>query len=214
MTVPSTATEAIYTENGSTLIYPFTTFSIFAATDLLVTSINTVTGVQTTLILGTDYTVTINTPGYSSTGSITKTLALSSSYNLVIQRVLPITQQIVFTDNVGTDAYTYEEGYDRLTMIAQQLQAQINQAVLLPIGSTGPLTLPLPVQGQLLGWSNGALINFTVSGAAPGGSSFVMNFVFLGDGVSNNSWRFSLSGNTCLIQTLQSGTWTTKGTFS
>jgi hypothetical protein len=211
MTVPNTATQVTYTENGATLIYPFTTFTIFEATDLVVTSTNTLTNVQTTLVLNIDYTVTINSDG---TGSITKTVALSSSYNLLIQRVLPITQQTVFTDNEGTDAETFEDSYDRLTMIAQQLQAEINLCTQLPVGSTGPLVLPTPVQGQLLGWNNGKLSNFTVSGGAPSGPSFPLTFVFLGDGVTNGSWRFAIVGATAVIQELVSGTWTTKGTWS
>lgn len=211
MTVPNTATEVIYTENGSTLIYPFTTFSVLEQTDLLVTSSNIATGQQTTLVLGVDYTVQLNSDG---TGQIVKTVALSNSYNLIIQRVLAITQEISFVDNVGTDAATFQEAFDRLTMIAQQLQAEINLATLMPVGSTGPMILPTPVQGQLLGWNNGILSNFTVPNSGPSGPSFPTTFVFLGDGVTNGSWRFAIISSKCVMQELVSGTWTTKGTWS
>jgi hypothetical protein len=213
MSVQTTATQIVYTENGSTLQYGWSAsqFTIFEAIDIVVTSVNTSTGATTTLVMGTDYTVTVNADG---SGYITKTVALSSTYNLVIQRVLPLSQLIVFTDNVSTDAATYEEGYDRLVMIAQQLQAQINNCAVLPVGSSGPITLPTPVEGELLGWHNGQLTNFTVSGSSPSGPSFPTTNVILGDGVSNNSVRFQLSGSTVNLQILLNGSWTTVFTFS
>lgn len=213
MSVSTTATQVVYTEDGSTLIFHWNSsqFTVFEATDIVVTSLNTSTGVRTTLVQNVDYTVTLNADG---TGYITKSAALSNTYQLIIQRVLPLSQQIQFTDNVSTDAATYEEGYDRLVMIAQQLQAQINQCAVLPVGASGPLVLPTPVEGQLLGWHNGGLSNFTVSGAAPSGPSFVTTFVVLGDGTTNNSVRFQLVGSTINLQILLSSVWTTIFTFS
>jgi len=149
MSVTTTATDVIYTEDGSTLVFPFTTFSVFKTTDLVVTSIVIATGVQTVLVLNTDYTVTLNANG---TGNVTKTVALSSANQLVIQRVLPVTQLIVLADNEGTDAATFEEGYDRLTMIAQQIQAQINRSILQPITASTPISFPNPVPSTYLGF--------------------------------------------------------------
>lgn len=159
MAVTTTATDVIYFEDGSTLQFDFNTFTIFEQTDLVVTSIITASSVLNPnydgggnagqLVLNTDYTVTINADG---TGYITKMTALSNMYTLVIQRVLPIEQQISLVDNIGTDAATYEEGYDRLTMIAQQLQAQINRSVLQPITIDTPIAFPIPVASTYLGF--------------------------------------------------------------
>lgn len=59
MTVPSTARRAgPYTGNGSTTTFSFT-FKTFAAGDLLVTRMDAL-GLETTLVLNSDYSVSLN----------------------------------------------------------------------------------------------------------------------------------------------------------
>ena len=71
--------------NGSAATFPFT-FKVFQASDLFVVRLTVSTGAQSTLVLGTDYTVTLNLEQDSNPGgSITLVAgALASGYNLII----------------------------------------------------------------------------------------------------------------------------------
>jgi hypothetical protein len=121
--------------------------------------------------LTTNYTVTLAVIGTSNTynGSVTLLspyATLSSDYDIVIQRVLPMTQLISLSDNSSTPAQTYMEGYDRNTMLSQQLQEQVSRAVTIP-ANLSSAALPQPVAGYILGWSaTGTLTNLvgTASG--------------------------------------------------
>ncbi len=138
MTVSTTANRIIYTGNGVTTAFSFP-YYFFANTDLVVTLTNTsvTPNVDTPQVLNTDFTVT--GAGVQSGGTITMTNAPTSGYYLTIERVVPYTQQEAFTDNVATPADTFEEGYDRAAMMAQQLQDGIDRAITFP--SSDPLGL-------------------------------------------------------------------------
>jgi hypothetical protein len=132
MTVASTTNRVDYTGNGSTTVFSFT-FRIFEAGDLVVTKADS-DGVETTLVLDTDYTVT--GAGSYSGGSITLGTALPSGYDLTIQRVLDITQETDLRNQGQFFAETHEDVFDRMVMIGQQLQEQIDRAAKLPITNT------------------------------------------------------------------------------
>ena len=133
MTITSTSNKITYTGSGTT--GPFTyNFKIFEDTDLEVTKYTISDGTSVTLALTTDYTVT--GAGDAAGGTITLVASLSSSYRLIIRRVLPITQEIDYIANDPFPAATHEEALDRSTMINQQQQEQIDRAVLVPVGTT------------------------------------------------------------------------------
>jgi hypothetical protein len=71
-------------------------------------------------------------------------------------------------DNESTPADTYEEGYDRAIMICQQLQEQLDRALLQVSTISAALTLPSPVALNLLGWnaSATALVNYAPASTA------------------------------------------------
>lgn len=135
MTVSSTTNRVSYTGNDSTDTYNYT-FRIFANTDLLVIVKNTTTDVETTLTLTTDYTVT----GVGGSGG-TIVLAgsgkawqgtganLNTGYKLYIRRVLPL-KQLTDIRNQG-DFYpeVHEDALDKLIMIEQQQQDELDRAV-------------------------------------------------------------------------------------
>ncbi len=133
MTITNTSNKITYTGSGTT--GPFTyNFKIFEDTDLEVTKHTIADGTSVTLALTTDYTVT--GAGNDAGGTITLTASLSSSYKLIIRRVLPITQEIDYIANDPFPAATHEEALDRSTMINQQQQEQLDRAVLVPVGTT------------------------------------------------------------------------------
>ena len=129
MTVASSTNSVDYTGNGSTTVFSFS-FRIFAATDLVVTEADA-DGVETVLELNTDYTVT--GVGSYSGGSITMATAPTSGYALNIRRVLPLTQDTDLRNQGQFFAETHEDVFDRLAMVNQQLQEQIDRSAKLPV---------------------------------------------------------------------------------
>lgn len=132
MTVATSSNRVDYTGNGSTTVFSFS-FRIFENSDIVVTQA-TDEGVETELTLGTDYTV--SGAGSYNGGSITLATALTSGYSLTIQRVLEITQETDLRNQGQFFAETHEDVFDRLIMITQQLQEQIDRSAKLPVTNT------------------------------------------------------------------------------
>lgn len=117
MTVPSTRFREDYAGNGSATSFPYA-FRIFKAADLVVTKTDS-SGNDTTLTLGTHYTVT--GAGSYNGGAVVLTTALPTSYRLTIERVLAIRQDTDLRNQGEFLAETHEDAFDRLTMIVQRL---------------------------------------------------------------------------------------------
>ena len=132
MTVATSSNRVDYTGNGSTTVFSFS-FRIFENSDLVVTQA-TDEGVETELTLGTDYTV--SGAGSYNGGSITLGTALTDGYSLTIQRVLEITQETDLRNQGQFFAETHEDVFDRLVMVTQQLQEQIDRSAKLPVTNT------------------------------------------------------------------------------
>src|SRR5574343_298731 len=109
MTVSSGYTPDIYTGNGTLTIYPYT-FRILQASDLLVQLKNISTGVFTTLILNTDYTV--SSVGSGTGGNVTFTSAPTSAYQIVLSRDVTIEQEQDYRENDPFPAETVETALD------------------------------------------------------------------------------------------------------
>ena len=163
MSVNNTNSKVVYTGDGGTQAFPFT-FKVYATTDLVVTLLQISTGVTTTLVLNTGYTVALSSTAPSA-GTVTTTTAPTTDQKLTILRLLPLTQLINLVDNEGTPAATYIEGYDRQAMIAQQLQEQLSRAIIQDPTQSATLSLPAAVANYLLAWNSGgtALINVLAS---------------------------------------------------
>ena len=132
MSVSSTDNQVIYTGTGTTGPFDFD-FRVYATSDLLVQKLVIATEVISTLTETTDYVVTVDEDG---TGYITTVAAVTSTYKLIISRVLPLTQEVTYVENDKFPAATHEEALDRSRMIDQQLQEQIDRCVKVPAGST------------------------------------------------------------------------------
>lgn len=132
MSVSTVTNKIIYTGSGTTGPFDFD-FKIYVSSDLVVEKYTIATGVTETLTETTDYVVTIDIDG---TGYVTTVAAVTSSYKLIIRRVLPVTQEIDYVEGDKFPAETHEEGLDRSRMIDQQLQEQIDRCVKVSTGST------------------------------------------------------------------------------
>lgn len=151
MTVSTTTSRVAYAGNGSTVTFSVP-FYFLAAADLTVIK-TTSAGVQTTLVLNTDYTVT--GAGVPAGGSVTCTVAPSASESLVIFRAPAETQLTDYQPNDPFPAETHERALDKLTMIAQRLKDLIARSLTLSDGdtTTASTQLPSPSANKLIGWN-------------------------------------------------------------
>lgn len=153
MTVSSsTAKAGPYAGAGST--GPFTVpFRFLSASHLQVIRTST-SGIDTTLVLTTDYTV--SGVGAAS-GSVTLTTALASGEKLTIVRSVPFTQLADYVNNDAFPAESHEDALDLLTMQTQQLKERVDASLTLPATVTGVDTeLPTPESNKLIAWNEAA----------------------------------------------------------
>lgn len=137
MTISSSTRKAgPFTGNGTTATYPFT-FKIFQASDLVVVR-TSLTNVDTTLALTTDYTVSLNADQNSSPGgSITLTAGnLASGLKVTMTSQVPYTQTTDLTNQGGFYPQVITTALDKLTINVQQVNEQVSRAAKLPISST------------------------------------------------------------------------------
>lgn len=129
MSVTTTLNKVIYTGNGVASEFAFT-YKVTAQTDLVVTKYTIADGTLDVLTLTTDYTIALTDSGASG-GAVTLVAgALSSSYKLIIERILTINQSTDYVDNAAFSPETIETSLDKLTMICQQLKEQLDRLVL------------------------------------------------------------------------------------
>lgn len=130
-----------YVGNGVTTVFPYTGV-IDAAEELVVTRL-TDTLVESTLILGSDYTV--SGVGNQSGGNVTLVAPLPANYELTIRREVAIVQNTDLKNQGAYFAEIHEGVFDRLTKVAQQLKETLNRTLKISkaeVGSETAFTLP------------------------------------------------------------------------
>lgn len=132
MTVSSTTNKVSYSGNGSTVEFAYT-FKIFAAADLDV-YIRSSTGTETLQTITTNYTV--SGAGSDSGGNVTFVTAPASGETVVIQRSVAATQGTDYVENDPFPAESHEDALDRLTMIAQQQQEELDRCIKASVTNT------------------------------------------------------------------------------
>ena len=146
MTVSSTTSRDEYNGNGVTTSFAYT-FRILDEDHVAVY----VDDVLKTIT--THYTV--SGVGDSGGGSITMLSApAAGTANVVFLRSIPLTQETDYVENDPFPAEAHEDALDKLTMVSQQLQEQLDRTIVLPPTSTvSNLTLPTPTAGKALLWN-------------------------------------------------------------
>jgi hypothetical protein len=134
MTVSTSTSFVSYAGNGSLITFAYT-FKIFQDSDLLVTLINDASGVETTQVLTTNYTVT--GAGTAGGGNVVFTAAPASGVTIKIRRVLPVTQETDYVANDPFPAEAHEDALDKLTMLLQQEATNSDLAISFPEGDVG-----------------------------------------------------------------------------
>lgn len=195
MTINSTIRKAgPFIGNGTASSFPFT-YKVFQASDLDVVRLDQSTNVETTLVLTTDYTVTLNQDQDSNPGG-TVTLvagALATGYTLTMTSDVPNLQPTDLTNQGGFYPEVINDALDRATIQIQQLQEQTDRSLRLPLSSTADAELPPSAPNELIGWdaTGNNLINVD-----PGSLATVVAYataycdVFIGNGITT-SWTLT-----------------------
>lgn len=202
MTISSTTrTAGPFTGNGATYIFPFA-FKVFQAVDLYVASCVIATGVQSTLALNTDYTVSLNANQDSNPGgSVLLTAPLAVGYRLTVSSDLENLQPTEFINQGGFYPEVLTASLDRATIQIQQLQESVDLSLQFPI--TDPSTnniLPAVEEraGLLLGFDgNGAPIAVAQTSGSGGSGTAIIPFSATPvlDASLASQLKITLSGN-------------------
>jgi len=134
-----------YPCNGLTTQFPFD-FKVFN-TGEVVAILSDANDVESTLALGTDYTIALNdnqdaNPG----GTLTTLTSYVTGYKVTLTSEVPNTQPETLTNQGGFYPKVIEHALDRLTIQMQQVDAKVNRAVQVPISSD---TLPNELLAEL-----------------------------------------------------------------
>lgn len=144
MTVSAAAAKAgPYTGNDSASAFDFA-FKVFADTDIRVVATVIATGVESDLVLNTDYTVTRNAdqdnnPGGTVTYKVGGvTTAYPSTHKLTIVGDFVYEQPTDIPNGGAFFATVIENALDRLTLLIKQAQEKLDRALLVDVSSSLP----------------------------------------------------------------------------
>lgn len=131
----STRIAGPYTGNGSTTAFPFS-FKVFSTADVTVVQTN-LSLIETTLTLGTNYTVALNANQNSNPGgTVNMVTAPASGFLITLTSSLGYTQTLDLTNQGGFYPSTINDALDRATIQIQQLNEQVGRSVKVNISSS------------------------------------------------------------------------------
>src|SRR3954471_21730108 len=143
MTLTTSSIKAVAQGNAATTSWPFT-FIIPTLDDIVVTLVLISSGDETVLAPST---FTVTGLGVSTGGTVTYPLSgspLSALYKIVVERFVPDLQETDLVNQGGAYPADIEDALDYVTMITQQLQDQLDRALIFSIADTGSDgTLPI-----------------------------------------------------------------------
>ena len=126
MTVSSTTTRNSYTGDGSTTVFAYT-FKIFDDDDITVILRTTATGTETVQTKTTHYSV--SGVGSAGGGNITFVTAPTAAQTVVLLRQTAQTQTTDYTPNDPFPAASHEDALDKMTLIIQDQQDELDRAI-------------------------------------------------------------------------------------
>ena len=156
MTISSTTRKTQLNGNGVTTAFPWA-FKVFSSADVVVIK-TTSAGVDTTLVLDTDYSVSLNADQNSSPGgTITYPLsgsALPSGDRLTITSSVDMLQETDLTSGGGFYPQVIEDAFDKAIIIIQELFERLSNTVRAPDSETG-VSFQLPTATERAGHTLG-----------------------------------------------------------
>ncbi len=157
MTVSTSANRADYLGNNVTTAFAVP-FYFPDPTNLKVLSTVLATGVSTTLVLNSDYTVA--GAGVSGGGTVTTSVPVAAGIKLSVLLNVAYVQQTHYVPNDPFPAASHEAALDYLTLLAKQTAEQVGRAVQVPPGENGTVVQLPPAPARA-----GFLLGFDGSGA-------------------------------------------------
>lgn len=158
MTVTTTTNIAIATGNGIATIFPYS-FPIPAASNLFVRLLDATTNQIIQTLNPGDFSVTgLGTP---AGGAVTYPLVgapLDSTKKIMIQRIMPYTQDLDIQNEGGFYPEVVEQQLDDIVMQIQQIAEVQGRSVVSPPGIPGQ-TFPSPEDNTIIGWQGTVLVN-------------------------------------------------------
>lgn len=168
MSVSSTSVKIQYTGDGSTtnFSFPFNLLTdLNAGVTILPTDVVVYFGAAGSEVVQSSSNYSVNGPYGSPANTVVFNSAPAVSTLITIERSKPQTQGSRFIDGQPFPASSFELALDKLTMLVQQLQEQVNRsAVLYPASTKGPLHIKDPTASQYLQWDSTGTIIQSVSG--------------------------------------------------
>lgn len=173
MSLASTINRNDYIGNGNSNTYNYT-FKIFSEDDLKVLVKDSV-GAVTTLVLGTDYTVTdVNDSAGGTIVLVDASQAwldvngnLDTGFSITIRRIVVLDQDTDIRNQGDYFPETIEDEFDKLTMIDQQQQDDLDRSVKLS-ETVDPTTFNTELPADLVGTADASIITNST------GDGFVM----------------------------------------
>lgn len=161
--------EGPYDGDGVVTSFPFY-FKIFKAEDVLVVRADSA-GAETTLVLNSDYTVTLAPDQNTSPGgTVVLAGALMIGTTLTIASRLLNLQPVDLTNQGGFYPRVINDALDRLTILVQQLAERVSRSLKMAISTPSGVDpqLPAPTPETLIGWNSQGtgFINVSRSDAA------------------------------------------------
>ena len=156
MTVSNLNTSVVHRGDGVTTSFPYT-FRIPDPSYAVVQLQNYATGVITATLTSGQYSITGATP-YNTGGNVVYNpgTPLSADYNIIIRRVLPLTQTLDLNNQGGFFPETLEFQLDRIEMQIQQLNEQIARSPKLGVNTAVPTDV-IPAANKVLGFDSGGV---------------------------------------------------------
>ncbi len=206
MTVNTTTSTVSYTGDGSTVNFPVTfPFQGTGATsELQVIERVIATGVETTKSYSTHFTVT---GGSGSTGVVIAGSAPADTVQWHIRRNTTQTQLTDYVENDAFPAETHENALDRLTMLAQDQQRDLDIRFKYPDTYTGGASnlVPEPSANKVLQWNSSANALANGSEVAFPASLTASNFIQVNAGATNYDMKTAAQVFTALLATEGNG---------
>lgn len=152
-----------YTGDGSTAELPFT-WRILAKADLIVLAKDPATEEVTTLELDSDYTIDDSDVDTDDGGDVVlDDPAEWEDFEIFLIRHTTRTQLVNIEEGSPFPAATVIKVFDRLTMMIQDLDYRLRQALKFANASTfKDVDVPDPEDGTFLGWQDDVLVNANI----------------------------------------------------
>lgn len=169
MTINTESTKRTYSGNGVATAFDYD-FKIFVESDLRVSLVDDVTGLETLQVLNVDYTITGE--GFEAGGKATFVTPPPTGNTVILLSNVPYTQLTDYKNQGRFFPETVENNLDRATRQILQLDERSDRSLLLPVQVVGVSTqLPVPEAGKIIGWAlDGlSLVNYTNGGGGGGG---------------------------------------------